>query len=121
LKCINNRRYGAKSPTLLNRALHYFLQIIPISWLEKRYDSHCKKHNSLPTQTLTSYYYKMAGKMDLFFRASMLTPVKLMPFEDRFYYVMDNYDSYLKTMFGDYMTLPPEDQRIVHLSGELLF
>lgn len=120
LRCIHNHRYGAKSPSKLNKAFHYFLQIIPITFLEKQYVSHCKKHNNNPTRTLTSYYYKMAEKTDLSFNISMLSPVILMPFEDRLYYVMENYDSYLKTMYGDYMTLPPEEKRVVHLSGELL-
>jgi len=120
-RCIKNHRNGGLSHSLINRLFHYIQQIIPISWLEKHYESHCKKHNASPTNTLTSYYYKMAASKDLFFTKSMLSPVVLMPFEDRYYYVMGNNDAYLKTMFGDYMTLPPEEKRVIHLSGEVLF
>ena len=120
-RCIKNHRNGGKSPSFINRLFHYIQQIIPLSWLEKHYESHCKKHNNLTTNTLTSYYYKMSATKDLLFKKSMLTPVEMMPFEDRNYYVMANYDAYLKTMFGDYMTLPPEEKRVIHLSGEVLF
>lgn len=120
-RCIKNHRNGGKSPSFINRLFHYFQQLIPIQWLEKKYEAHCLKHNDSPTHTLTSYYYKMAMTEDLLFDKAMLTPVKLLPFEDRHYFVMENYDAYLKTMFGDYMTLPPEEKRVIHLSGEIVF
>jgi len=37
-----------------------------------------------------------------------------MPFEDRTYKVMCGYDDHLRHTYGDYMTLPPEDQRVTH-------
>ena len=121
LRSIKNYRNGSNSPSLFNRVIHHFLQIIPFSRLERCYYKHCTKHDSNPTHTLTSYYYKMAATMDLVFDVTMLNPVILMPFEDRHYYVMKNYDAYLKTMFGDYMKLPPVEKRGVHLSGDVIF
>lgn len=38
----------------------------------------------------------------------------LVPFEDRWFYIPENYDNYLKTIYGDYMQLPPEDKRVTH-------
>jgi lipopolysaccharide cholinephosphotransferase len=38
----------------------------------------------------------------------------LKEFEDREYYVPIGYDGYLKSIFGDYMKLPPEDKRNSH-------
>jgi len=37
------------------------------------------------------------------------------PFEDRTYKMYENYDPILRTEYGDYMTPPPEDQRVLHL------
>ena len=37
-----------------------------------------------------------------------------MPFEDRTYKVMAGYDDHLRCTYGDYMQLPPEDQRVTH-------
>ena len=39
-------------------------------------------------------------------------------FEGRMFYGMKDYDKYLTTIFGDYMTPPPEDKRVVHHSIE---
>lgn len=121
LRLIKNYRNGEKSPSIVNRIFHRIQHLMPLSSLERRYSAHCTKHNTKPTNTLTSYYYKMAATTDLLFDKSMLTPVGPMPFEDRSYYVMDNYDAYLKTMFGDYMKLPPVEKRVTHLSGEVCF
>ena len=37
-----------------------------------------------------------------------------MRFEDRVYKAMIGYDDYLTRTYGDYMKLPPEDQRVTH-------
>jgi hypothetical protein len=35
-------------------------------------------------------------------------------FEDRTYKIMIGYDDHLWRTYGDYMKLPPEDQRVTH-------
>ena len=40
----------------------------------------------------------------------------LMPFEDGMFYVCKGYDGYLRSTFGDYMQLPPPEQRVTHHS-----
>ncbi len=36
------------------------------------------------------------------------------PFENYTFFVLKEYDSYLRVIYGDYMQMPPEDQRIPH-------
>ena len=38
----------------------------------------------------------------------------LVPFEDHHFYIPKNYDGYLKTIYGDYMKLPPIEKRTSH-------
>ena len=38
----------------------------------------------------------------------------LYKFEDTEFYGVENYDAYLSHLYGDYMTLPPENERIIH-------
>ena len=46
--------------------------------------------------------------------AEMLLNRKLLKFEDREFYAPVGYDEYLRTIYGDYMTLPPEEKRVHH-------
>ncbi len=48
------------------------------------------------------------------FPAADMKKMMDMKFEDRTYKVMIGYDDYLTRTYGDYMKLPPEDQRITH-------
>lgn len=41
----------------------------------------------------------------------------LCDFEDTKFYIMKDYDGYLKNLFGDYMQLPPEEKRVPQLKG----
>ena len=43
----------------------------------------------------------------------------LYKFEDTEFYGVENYDAYLSHLFGDYMTLPPEDEQ--HFHGDSFF
>lgn len=48
------------------------------------------------------------------FPADYMHHFTTLPFEDREYKAMENYHEYLTTTYGDYMQLPPEDQRVHH-------
>ena len=41
-------------------------------------------------------------------------PHRMLQFEDRQFYGMNQTEKYLEAEFGDYMTLPPEDKRVTH-------
>lgn len=45
----------------------------------------------------------------------------LVQFENRKFYVMSGYDKYLRSVFGDYMKMPPKEKQISHHSFEAYY
>lgn len=43
------------------------------------------------------------------------------PFENEQFYIMKEYDAYLKHIYGDYMVLPPVEKRVAHKIIEIVF
>lgn len=50
----------------------------------------------------------------LIFDKEDLLPIEPIEFENRYFFVPHNVDFYLKTQYGDYMTIPAEDKREKH-------
>ena len=46
---------------------------------------------------------------------------ELHPFEDSFFYILNGFDGMLKRVYGDYMKLPPEKDRVPQLQGAYEF
>ena len=46
--------------------------------------------------------------------AKYIFPLKKMCFESQEFYVPQNPDKYLRRLFGDYMVIPPEGERMTH-------
>ena len=56
------------------------------------------------------------------YSADMLENVSYKPFENTFFMLTDKFDEMLTTIYGDYMKLPPEEQRVcIHNPEEILF
>ncbi len=89
--------------------------------LEDRYLKLCGKYASTPTSNITCFSYRMARDRNLVFSVAEMVPSCRILFEGREFLIMHGYDYYLRIMYGDYMTLPPEDKRICHVSGEIVF
>lgn len=60
----------------------------------------------------TSHMSQLAcPDQEIYFDADIMNGYHLEPFEDSKFYVIDKYDEFLKIAYGNYMELPPEDQR----------
>lgn len=95
--------------------------IIPENLIEETINRHFKKYTEKPTNTLVSYTYKMNSYMILLFKRADMFPSCDVLFEGHKYEIMNNWDAYLKTMYGNYMELPPKDKQVWHFEGEIRF
>lgn len=105
----------------IKRLAQRVIKIVPTSVYRSIFERLCQKYNDTPTGYLTSHTYRMQREKIRIFKTDDMVPTKRVKFEDREYCIMNNPDEYLKTMYGDYMSLPPEEKRVYHLIGDIVF
>ena len=104
----------SQSNPLYSRLAYLCYRYLPISvgmlnrWIDRLIIQH------KPTDTLC--HMTEAGPLTPkgCFPAADMKKMMDMKFEERVYKVMIGYDDYLRRTYGNYMKLPPEDQRTTH-------
>ena len=101
--------------------VHYALKIAHISpdFLYKLLVKECTRYNNQDTYYMNAFEVTMSDRA--YISKDELYPLVEMPFEDLMVKMPNQYDVYLRRLFGDYMQLPPEDKRINHCPHVLDF
>ena len=101
--------------------IHIFLKIFHISprWLYKKLQKEQKKYNDQECEYMCPFEVTMASRA--YISKEELYPLVEMPFESMTVYMPNQYDVYLQRLFGDYMQLPPESERVNHCPSVLDF
>lgn len=76
-----------------------------------RYDKVSRMGNAGAGEEL-SIFNDRFHLLSLRYSRDLMADVELHDFEDTQFYIISRYDEYLSLQFGDYMTPPPEEQRI---------
>ena len=80
--------------------------------LKRRIDQLASRY-PLETMNLGAVILGCYGKKEVIRKEAFLEHVSL-PFEDRNYQAIKDYDQYLGALYGDYMQLPPKEKRVSH-------
>lgn len=101
--------------------VHYFAKIVHLSprFLYNRFVKICTKYNHSGGGIVTSF--GDAEALQYMFPAKNMFPTKQVPFEGIKINVLNNNKEHLKNAFGDYMKIPPKDQRINHAPYKIQF
>lgn len=116
---IKNGNIGA---TFFQKKLNSFF-LIPIAHLighvvniPELCDEKARKFNFEDTNLVTNYIWENNPRKPIFNMNMMFPTVKGM-FENYEFNIPNKYDNILKDLYGDYMELPPESERISHLAN----
>ncbi|MDE5704383.1 MAG: LicD family protein, partial [Bacteroidales bacterium] len=99
-----------KQTTFKKKLMIAFAAPLQIGFIRRAVVRFIDKFNREETARLGFYYGRTRCKTAIVSRRIYGTP-KYVPFEDTELPVPENYHEYLTQMFGDYMKLPPEEQR----------
>ncbi len=108
-----------KHPKSLKGRLGKFVsRFLSIKWLNKQYVNTLSSFNSVETKRRM----KIRLKGDpLLFPAEIMSEYTELEFEGQKFMAISHYDEYLRIMYGDYMTPPPESERVPKHSFKAYF
>ena len=104
---------------LPSKKLYYLFKWFPNRFLLKIQDKSIQKDNNIKTSYLVSYSGSYYEKEVI--SRNIIFPLKTISFEGKKYNCPNNVDEYLKTIYGDYMKLPPKEKRVAHLPQKIIF
>lgn len=81
----------------------------------------CYKYMKSSENKETKYFAEFASEEKVFYNKEWILPVKEIKFGDKIYNCPNNNDMFLKTLYGDYMKLPPVEKRVTHLPKKIIF
>ena len=67
------------------------------------------------------YYADLTMNEQPYFKLEDFKPAKKVKFEDIYAKIPNNQEATLGQIFGDYMQLPPEEERVAHILNEIDF
>ena len=77
----------------------------------KRYNKISQIGNKTPTKH-KAMYNDLYKYLSVRYDANIMDKLQMHAFEDTQFYITEKYDHCLKTLYGDYMTPPPKEERI---------
>ncbi|NLZ53422.1 MAG: LicD family protein [Thermoanaerobacteraceae bacterium] len=95
----------------LRLILHYILKPIPKKWLFHMLDKEVKKYNNYPLASSLSY---IVDSPRVIIERKVLFPLKPTKFESLTVKIPNLSEEYLTHHYGDYLQLPPMEERVGH-------
>lgn len=99
------------------RLVYVALKLLRIkpSWIYKKYVDNATKYNKSDEKGRYVTSYEYVGSLKDKIAAKDIFPLKKVPFENTEINIPNNNDKFLKKVYGDYMKIPPENERVNHM------
>ncbi len=92
---------------------YYFLRLIGSDFFYNKLDKLVKQYEYQNSKFISNNVWCTYSVRELFFK-EMFDEDVLITFEKREYPIVKKYDEYLSSIYGNYMEMPPIDERISH-------
>lgn len=103
----NKRNEKGVYKTKSGQVVSLISTIVPRNWIKKKIENFYKSGYE------SALCYSSFGS-NKYFRKDMFEKYTEHEFEGHMFPIIEDYDEYLTTVYGDYMKLPPEDERNPH-------
>ena len=115
------RREGLEGRDSATRFIYYLTRWIPVQWLFKLETKLMMRFENTDAKYYLNYGGIPSHMVEMTIPITEIEPYSQLEFEGKLYNVPRNWDLYLKRAYGDYMTLPPENQRVTHYPKYICF
>lgn len=94
--------------------IHYLFVLLRLDkqFFYRRYLRAALRYKDCSDGLYTDFSYREPEKVMC--TENMIFPLRQMPFEDITVQMLNKADDYLRSQYGDYMRIPPEEERITH-------
>lgn len=116
IKITHNPKGNLFRRTMIH-CLRIFLSVFPKDFFIKNMIKNSKKYSNLQTDKVGNF----CGYMPVVAEKALVCSSITGEFEGKKYKIPSGYDKWLKCFFGDYMKLPPEEERVSHHRFEAYF
>lgn len=95
---------------LVKKTVHGFLSLFPNGFFLNKMIRNCRKYENVDTRRVGNF----TSYSRTFCRTAAFASTVSVEFEGKQYNAPVGYDEWLKSLYGDYMKLPPEEKRVPH-------
>lgn len=110
-RMITNHCTTREKKSLVRKCFKRFSQAMNLDRMHQRIEQ-LMTHSGFDSSSYATNYLSGWGEKEIIPKIVLGTPTPY-PFEDTCLYGVSNYDSYLTSIYGDYMQLPPADNRVL--------
>ena len=104
--------FSDRIKSAIRHILHWVTKCIPYSLLSNQIERTMTKYNGT-NQSAIACVYSPKRNWD-YIPKDKIYPLKDLKFEDISVKIVNDYDYYLRNLYGDYMEFPPENERFGH-------
>ena len=110
---------GSKIVKTIVNVLHSVFNVVGLTpkFFQKRLTKFFRRHENDNSE----FFADLTMNEQPYFKVTDFKPAKKVKFEDIEAYIPNNQDATLGQIFGDYMQLPPEEERVAHILNEIEF